>query len=124
MSNNHHANGAAPRHLKFEGKSMIMLEQAEFDRLLTKADEWEPRLPDPLPDGNYPAIEYSRISLALKIIRHRRRLGLSQAELARRAGVRLATLTRLEEGQVDPSIRTVDKIDRALQAAEAKAGKA
>ena len=49
-----------------------------------KADEWEPLLPEPDADGNYPALEYSRVSLARKIIRDRRRLGLTQADLARR----------------------------------------
>ena len=103
---------------------MVMLEEAEFDRLLGKADEFEPVLPDPLPDGNYPAGDYLRISLAIKIIHQRRRLGFSQAELARRAGIRLATLIQLEQGHVDPSIRTVDKIDQALRRAAKKAAKA
>jgi DNA-binding XRE family transcriptional regulator len=119
-----HLNGVITNRVTVKGKPMVLLDAAEFDRLKRKADEFEPKLPDVLPDGNYPAGEYLRVSLAIKIIRHRRRLGLSQAELARRAGIRLTTLTQLEQGQVDPSIRTVDKIDRALQAAEGKAAKA
>ena len=86
---------------------------------MRKADEFEPFLPDPLPNGNYPAIEYARASLAIKIIRHRRRLGLTQAELARRAGIRPESLNRIEQNRVEPSIRTVDKTDRALREAEA-----
>ena len=59
-----------------------------------------------------------RASLALKIIRDRRRLGLTQAELARRAGIRPESLNRIERGTVSPSIPTVEKIDRALKKAE------
>lgn len=107
-----------------KGKRMVMLAEAEFDRLKHKADEWEPRMPNLLPDGNYPALEALRVSLAIDIIRHRRRVGLTQAELARRARVRLSTLMQAEQGQVSPSIRTIDKIDRALQEAESNVEKA
>ena len=97
------------------GKRMVLLEESEYDRLLRKADESEPLLPEPLPSGNYPAVEYMRVSLALKIIRDRRRLGLTQIELARRAGIRPETLNRIEQGKTSPSVATVDKIDRALK---------
>jgi DNA-binding XRE family transcriptional regulator len=99
---------------------MIMLEEADFDRLLQKADEWEPLLPEPDADGNYPAVEALRVSLAQKIIRDRRRLGLTQAHLARQAGIRPESLNRIEQGKVSPSIQTLEKIDRALREAEAK----
>ena len=111
-------NGVAAKRVVVKGKRMVMIVEFEFERLLRKADEFEPMLPAPLPNGNYPAGEYLRVSLALKIIRHRRRLGITQAELARRAGIRPASLNRIEQGQVDPSIRTVDKIERALTEAE------
>jgi len=91
--------------------------------LTAEADEWEPIMPEPDADGNYPAVEALCVSLALDIIRHRRRLGLTKAELARRAGIRLETLHRVELGKDPPSIRTVEKIDRALTQAE-KQGKA
>ena len=51
--------------------------------------------------------------------RHRRRVGLTQAELARRAGVRRKTLDGIEPGMQTPSVATIEKIERALQAAEA-----
>ena len=75
-------------------------------------------MPERDADGNWPALEYARVSLARKIIRHRRRLGLTQTELARRAGIRPETLNRIEQGKRSPSVRTVDKIDRALREAE------
>ncbi len=69
--------------------------------------------------GNYPAVVYLRVSLARKIIRHRRRLGLSQVELARRAGIRPETLNRIEQSKTTPSAASVAKIDTALRQAEA-----
>jgi predicted transcriptional regulator len=68
--------------------------------------------------GNYPAVETMRAMLARKIIRRRRAIGLSQVELARRAGIRAETLNRLEQGKHSPSIATVDKLDRAISRAE------
>jgi HTH-type transcriptional regulator / antitoxin HipB len=114
-----HANGVA-RRVTVKGKRMVVLEEAEFDRLLQKADEWEPLLPEPDADGTYPAVEALRVSLAQKIIRDRRRLGLTQADLARKAGIRPESLNRIEQDKVSPSIPTLEKIDRALRAMDAK----
>ncbi len=124
MRTRQHSNGVAAKHVTVKGKRMVMLAETDFERLLMEADLWEPRRPDPLPNGNYPA-EVVRIDLAIDIIRERRGLGLTQAELARRAGIRLATLQRIERGGPRPSnVRAIEKIDQALKAAEAKAGKA
>lgn len=101
------------------GKRFVMLEEAEYRRLRQKADEWEPLLPPVNERGNYPA-EVLDVLLARKIIRARRKLGLSQAELARRAGIRPETLNRIEQGKNKPSVPTVAKIDRALKEAGRK----
>lgn len=111
-------NGVAAIRKVVKGRRMVMLEEAEFDRLLLKADEWEPLMPEPDADGNYPALEALRVSLARKIIRDRRRLGLTQADLARRAGIRPESLNRIEQGHVSASVRTIEKIDKALRKAE------
>ena len=108
----------APERMTRNGRRLVVLEESEYERLRQKADEWEPSLPEPNADGNYPAVEALRVTLAWKIIRHRRRVGLTQAELARRAGIRLATLNRIEHGEQSPSIATIEKIDRALTATE------
>jgi predicted transcriptional regulator len=47
-------------------------------------------------------------------------VGLSQAELARRARIQPAVLNRIEKAKVDAESATVDKIVRALDAAEEK----
>ena len=103
-----------------EGKPYVVLPRDEYDRLraLAKAGELPP-LPRPDAQGNYPAVEYARASLARKIIRDRVAAGLSQRELAARAGVRVETLCRIETGKHTPSVPTIDKLDRVLkQAAE------
>lgn len=114
-------NGVAVKRVTRKGKRVVIVDESEFDRLKRKADEWEPLLPPLGEDGNYPAVEYGTALLAIKIIRHRRRLGLTQVELAQRAGIRAETLNRIEQGHVLPSIRTVDKIDRALREGENEA---
>ena len=126
MKTKHQSNGVGTiKHVTVKGKRMVMVDEAEFDRLLVKADEWEPSLPEPNPvTGNYPAVEFACASLAIDIIRDRCRLGLTQADLARRAGIRLQTLIRIESGMRRPSaVRTIEKIDRALKEAEGKAAK-
>jgi ribosome-binding protein aMBF1 (putative translation factor) len=66
-------------------------------------------------DGNYPAVDYARASLARKIIRDRTAVGLSQRQLALKAGVRVETLCRIETGKHTPSVATIEKLDRELK---------
>jgi DNA-binding XRE family transcriptional regulator len=98
---------------------MVILPEADFEELARKADLWEPELPKPDANGNYPADATMAVCIARGLLRRRRALGLSQAELARRAGIRAETLNRIETCKHDPSIRTIEKIDRALNKAEA-----
>jgi transcriptional regulator with XRE-family HTH domain len=53
--------------------------------------------------------------LGRDVVRDRERFGWSQAELARRAGVRVETLNRIETGRRTPSVATIEKIDEALR---------
>ena len=59
--------------------------------------------------------------LAGKIIRRRKSAGLTQTDLARRAGIRPETLSRLEKGKSTPGVETADKTIRVLERVEAKA---
>jgi len=110
-----------------EGKKWVIVPEEDYHRLLARAErEVEEGLP-PLPakdaDGNYPALEAMDVSIARDIIRARRRLGLTQAELARRAGIRIETLNRIEKVKASPGSGTIDKIDRALRQAQAAAAR-
>ena len=104
--------------LELDGKRYAILPEKDFKRLAAQAGEggW-PELPKADARGEYPAVEYARTSLARKIIKARRAAGLSQAELARRAGIRPETLNRIEKGKVTPDVATIAKIDRALETA-------
>jgi ribosome-binding protein aMBF1 (putative translation factor) len=74
-----------------------------------------PKLPNPDADGNVSALEYARASLARKLIIQRKALGWSQAELARRAGVRIETINRLEKARHTADPATARKIEMALE---------
>jgi len=101
-----------------KGERFVLVPEREFERLRRLDDIDLPPLPPADKHGNRPAIETCTVILARKLIRRRRELGLSQVELAGRAGVRPETINRLEAAKHVPSIATVDKIDRALKEAE------
>jgi DNA-binding XRE family transcriptional regulator len=111
--------------IQIEGKDYVIVPRDEFDqfnRLRSLYDSSElPSLPEPDAKGRYPAVEYSRISLARKIIRDRVSLGLLREDLARLAGIRMATLSRIESGTMTPSAAAIERIDAALKAADKKA---
>jgi DNA-binding XRE family transcriptional regulator len=107
--------------LELEGKRFVILEETEYERLCREAREAPaedelPELPKPDKHGRFPAVEYARLALARDLIRDRKGLGLSQQQLARLAGVRQETLSRLESGKHTANTRTVDKICKALEA--------
>ena len=102
--------------VKLKGETYVIIPRDEFDRLSRLANL--PPLPEPDADGNYPAVEYARASLARKLILRRQALGWSQRELAKRSGVRFETICRIETGKNTPNIATVEKIDAALSEAE------
>ncbi|MEX0718811.1 MAG: helix-turn-helix transcriptional regulator [Planctomycetaceae bacterium] len=97
------------------GKRFVILSEVEYRRLAGEPSE--PARPRKDAAGNYPAVEALRSMLGRKLIRRRRAAGLTQAELARRAGIRAETLNRIERGTNSPSVATVEKLDRALREA-------
>ena len=92
-----------------DGKRFVILPEAEYRQMAAP--------PAADATGNRPAIAAMREILARDIVRDRERAGWSQAELARRAGIRVETLNRIETGKHTPSVSTVQKLDAALQAA-------
>jgi len=103
------------------GRKYAILAAKDYERLRAMAQAAEsgfPPLPRPDAKGNFPAAEYARASLARKIARQRRAAGLTQADLARRAGIRPETLNRIERGKATPDVATVLKITRAMEEAQ------
>jgi ribosome-binding protein aMBF1 (putative translation factor) len=118
--------------VKRNGKRFVLVEERELRRLerlaaLSKRADEAGELP-PLPQadkqGRRPALAFARASIARSIVEERRAAGLSQKELARLAGLRQETVCRIESGKHSPTVRTVAKIDKALQAALARTAKA
>jgi transcriptional regulator with XRE-family HTH domain len=64
--------------------------------------------------GNVNAREAIDVSIARDLITDRIRHGWTQTELARRSGVRLETIGRIESGKHIPRQETLIKLDRAL----------
>jgi ribosome-binding protein aMBF1 (putative translation factor) len=105
--------------MTIKGRRFVLVPEDVYKEL---AEGGLPPFPEADAEGNCPAVEYITVSIAREVILRRRALAWSQAELAKRAGLRVATVRRLELAKRDSSVRTVDKIDDALRAGERKAG--
>jgi DNA-binding XRE family transcriptional regulator len=64
--------------------------------------------------GNVPARAAIDASIARELVMDRIRHGWTQTELARRSGVRLETISRIESGKHVPRQETLLILDRAL----------
>jgi DNA-binding XRE family transcriptional regulator len=105
------------RRLELDGIRYVILRETAFECLCEKAGvEHDPSATgaEPLEGG----LSLDRSTLAEKLVRRRRAAGLSQAKLARRAGVRPETLNRIERGRTTPDFATVRKLVVAMNAAE------
>jgi len=105
------------RSVELDGVRYVILRESAFRWLCEKAD-FHPRSDSPDEDSLESALDLDRVSLAEKLVRRRRAAGLSQAELARRAGIRPETLNRIERGRSTPDFSTVRKLVVAMNAAE------
>ena len=111
----------SPQTIHWNCQAYVILEREEYDRPATLAKAGTlPPLPEPDSRGNMPAVDYARASIARGIIQDRVQAGLTQKELAKRSGVRVETLCRIETGKHTASVATIEKIDRVLQAALSK----
>lgn len=52
--------------------------------------------------------------LAREFLRLRKRQGLSQSEVARRAGLKQPAIARLESGAIKPTLETIQRVAHAL----------
>ena len=111
------------------GRRLVLMDEAAYEDLRRRAglpaeipDEGA-ALPTPAADGSVPAVAYARASIARSIRRDRLAAGLSQAELARRAGVRQETVSRLESGRHTITPRVFDRIDKVLRQSQLAPGK-
>ncbi|NJD27094.1 MAG: helix-turn-helix transcriptional regulator [Chloroflexi bacterium] len=59
----------------------------------------------------FPSSRRRPMSMAGRMVRHaRRRAGLTQRQLAAKAGIPQETIARIERGRVDPRVSTLDRL--------------
>jgi len=105
--------------VEIAGKRLVILEEREYLELRSLrggSDEGAgvPRLPQRNRAGRRPAAAFILASIAREIAADRKAAGLSQQQLAKRAGIRQETLSRIESGKHTPTMKTLKKIDRVL----------
>jgi DNA-binding XRE family transcriptional regulator len=98
---------------------IVVLTRDEFDRLAEKAGIFPP-LPPEDERGYSDALSFMDASIARTLIRRRIEAGLTQKALAKLAGVRLETISRLESAKHSPTRETVLRLDKALRKVERK----
>ena len=103
--------------VELDGVRYVIVRESVFDRLCERANiEILPAAADSR--AREGATDLDGVSLAEKLLRRRLAARLSQAELARRAGVRPETLNRIERGHTTPDFATIRKLVVAMDAAE------
>jgi DNA-binding XRE family transcriptional regulator len=107
------------RRVELDGVRYVIVREPVFEALCRKAGV-DGQAPEPSDQRLAAGLDLDRATLAEKLRRRRRACGLSQAELARRAGIRPETLNRIERGRTTPDFRTVRRLVVAMNAAEAQ----
>lgn len=110
----------ACKRLELDGNRYVILRESVFENLCQRAGvEREDSASSDA--AATPGLDIDRTSLAEKLKRRRHASGLTQAELARRSGVRPETLNRIERGRTTPDFATVRKLVIAMNEAEQEA---
>ena len=94
------------------GKKFVLIPEEEYRRLNAQA---LPPLPPVDADGTSDAIQFARASIARRLIADRRAAGLSQQELAERAGVRQETISRIESAKQTATVNVLEKLDKTIK---------
>ena len=105
------------RLLELGGVRYAIIRESTFEYLCQQAHmSWQELDADT--EGSKSALDVDGYLLAEKLIRRRVASGLSQAELARRAGIRPETLNRIEKGRTTPDFATIRKLVSAINTAD------
>jgi DNA-binding XRE family transcriptional regulator len=89
--------------VKVGRQTFYLLRKSDYLRLVQDAES-----------TNVNAVDYARESIGRDLRRKRQKAGLTQTEVARRAEIRLETLSRLENGHGNPTLATVKRILLAI----------
>ncbi len=104
------------------GEEMVVLTRAEYDALLASAEDAADIALARAAAAESAGAPVMPAELALAaangeihpLAAWRKAVGLSQAELAERAGVRAATISDIENGRLDPRLSTLRALAEAL----------
>jgi len=105
------------KRVELDGVRYVILRESLFQRLCEQAGVAPGEAATEASELSS-GVGLDRTSLAEKLARRRVAAGLSQAELARQAGIRPETLNRIERGRTTPDFATVRKLVVAMNAAE------
>jgi DNA-binding XRE family transcriptional regulator len=105
------------RAVELDGVRYVILRENVFRAICEKAGVSLGNPPSPNQDDPND-FNLDPLPLAKKLLERRKASGLSQAELARQAGVRIETLNRIERGKTTPDFTTIRKLVVAMNVAE------
>jgi DNA-binding XRE family transcriptional regulator len=108
--------------LTLDGRKYAMIPLKEWESFFLRSTNEHNQLinvPQSLRDGNCD-IDQVRKSLASKIIAARKEARITQEQLSKLSGVRVETISRLENGLHMPSAHTFARLGKALKTFEKK----
>jgi DNA-binding XRE family transcriptional regulator len=113
-----------PPTIDLDDRTYVVLPEEQYEDLLARAAGVTlPPYPPADADGNVPAFDYGRASVAREVILRRSAGGWSQQQLAEAAGVRLDSIVKLESAQQVPDEATMAKLEHVLDNSAASSSK-
>jgi DNA-binding XRE family transcriptional regulator len=107
----------SPKTLELGGKRYVVIEEQEYLRLKgcpTLGRGKMVRMPNGQMVETFDALKVANLSIARRIRTYRKKAGMGQLELATAAGVRPETVSRIERGEGNPTVGTIEKLIRAM----------
>jgi DNA-binding XRE family transcriptional regulator len=102
-----------PQVLAIKGVRYVLITESEYLKS-TGAKPRYRRTPKGKAVETLDALQFAARSIGKKIAALRQESGLTQLELARKAGLRPETVSRIERGEANPTARTIASLLKAM----------